>query len=177
MLQFAFQDRSKPNPECSIHGLMSSSVAEPLSLRSDSQKQGHLNNRSAARTRPRPRRPKHRTRCFELPTGKLHVNNVAFSSSSTTSHRRVGFSFVPRPEICSTALNTWFTERLSERQAPRRSAQLNAYVVTGIDDDLDKMCRYRTIKDIDTAFRTGKASPFALNSFGMSIHNVSERSK
>jgi len=142
----------------------------------DSKRKQDFEYGSEAGPRRKGRRIIHRSWCFDLPIGKLHIKAVVASSDSTSprsSHQRVGFSFVPRPEICSTALNAWFTKSITKRQAPRLSTQLNAYTVIDSSNDFDDICRHGTIKDIDAAFREGKASPFALDACGISIHNVS----
>lgn len=125
--------------------------------------------------RRRRRKVQHRSWHFRLHIGELYVNVVHSSSgpaSTRSSHRKIGFSFVPRREICSTALNAWFVRIADEGQAPRLNIQLNTFTVIKTSADFDDMCRYDTVKDVDTAFRGGKASPFALDASGMSIYNV-----
>ncbi|KAI9881624.1 MAG: hypothetical protein M1830_000189 [Pleopsidium flavum] len=167
--------RCSPNPFTKVHFCepTSSSLGDSGVVLDTVRKQKRDRGPEAG-LRRRGRRLIHKSWYFELPIGKLYVNVIVGSSDSTSPRsgtQSVGFSFVPRPDICSTALNAWFTKSIAKRKAPQLSTQLNAYTAIDSSNDFDDICRHGTIKDIDTAFREGKASPFTLDACGMSIHN------
>ena len=133
---------------------------------------GRCTARRDAETSPRKRLKSNETQSFffDLAVGRLQVT---VPCRSTTSEKRssyheasqVGFSFMPKTEICSTFLAGKFAKVIDAELEPRLYVQLNAFVLSQISELHLDLLSYGTVQDVDSALRAGKISLYELDEY------------
>ena len=107
---------------------------------------------------------------FRSCIGKLKIYLGSANPTNDTARPsdswEVGFSFSPRPEVCSTWLTAYFKTIVKMENRLPLYTQLIALNVIPFDLDRRTLYFHGSIPEIDAAFRSGSASPYDISPDG-----------
>lgn len=114
---------------------------------------------------------------FESTFGRLDVcNNTQLSLSDSERQESFSISFTPLLDVqsTSTAVVATFRKLFSWMQKPQIERQLHLYRLIPYRESrgLYELVEMGSLRNIDEAFRCGRASPFVLDFIGRPIHYV-----
>lgn len=123
------------------------------------------------------RKSNYRSFSFNLPAGEMEVlvsrpNAATANATGSCSVVKVGFSFSPKPGICSTLIKGHFIKDVNTGREPRLYAQLNAFTVVESLLPYFRVFKTGTLEDVDKAFRDGTISPYGVSEFGSTMFQV-----
>jgi hypothetical protein len=100
---------------------------------------------------------------FTFPVGQVDIlirRPNSLHAYDYCDNTEVGFSFIPRSDICSTSVQGNFMRVSNLGPEPRLYAQLNAFKVIKDRSVYFELFRCGTLEEIDIAFREGKVTPY-----------------